>query len=90
MSNTSSGQPFNSPSCRLVRELLDDAAVEPPLPDLPDGVESLIRHGPRDRYLFLLNHGDRDVTVETPADAVPLLGDAAGLAAKDVAVLRLP
>jgi hypothetical protein len=75
---------------RLVRGLLDQVGIDRPLPDLPDGVEAVVRRGPHDRYLFLLNYRDCGVAVRTPADAVPLIGDPKALAANDVALLRLP
>lgn len=75
---------------QLVRDVLAEAAIGPPVADLPDGVEALVRHGSEARHLFLLNHGDVDVAVAVPAEAVPLVGDAARLAPCEVALLRLP
>jgi beta-galactosidase len=75
---------------RLVRELLDDGGVQRPLPDLPDGVEAVIRHGRQGRYLYLLNHGQQQVAVDAPPDALSLVGDPKRLAPAEVAVLRLP
>ena len=75
---------------RLVSVVLREAGVEPPLANLPDGIETVLRHGPRGRYVFLLNHSDHEVVVQSPVDAVPLIGGTSRLGANGVALLRLP
>ncbi|GAA5196077.1 beta-galactosidase [Rugosimonospora acidiphila] len=67
------------PDPAAMRELLDrvcgDAGVAPALPDLPEGVQAVTRHGADHSYLFLLNHGARPVRVALPAPAVNLLAE---------------
>lgn len=75
---------------RLVRQIVVETGVGRPLPDLPDGVEALVRETADEKYLFLLNHGDDPVALSAPAGGVPLVGNATALAPRDVAVLRLP
>ncbi|WBB64805.1 beta-galactosidase [Micromonospora sp. WMMD812] len=86
------------PDPALMRTVLDqvraEAGVAPVLPDLPDGVQAVRRHGDDRSYLFLLNHGDTQATVALPSPAVDLLGDAdrpterVTLPPRGVAVLR--
>ncbi|MFU8854499.1 beta-galactosidase [Micromonospora sp. SL1-18] len=86
------------PEPATMRALLDrirgEAGVEPVLPDLPAGLQAVVRHGPDRSYLLLLNHSSEVVTVALPAPAVDLLGDreravaAVSLAPRGVAVLR--
>ncbi|MEU0152086.1 beta-galactosidase [Micromonospora fulviviridis] len=86
------------PEPATMRALFDHirgvAGVEPVLPDLPEGLQAAVRHGPDRSYLLLLNHGAKAVTVALPAPAVDLLGDrersvgAVSLAPRGVAVLR--
>ncbi|MGK5674291.1 beta-galactosidase [Micromonospora sp. URMC 106] len=70
------------------------ADVQPVLPDLPAGLQAVVRHGPDRSYLLLLNHSAETATVALPAPAVDLLGgrtraaDAVTLAPRGVAVLR--
>lgn len=86
------------PDPALMRAVLDqvraEAEVAPVLPDLPDGVQAVRRHGDDRSYLFLLNHGGTPATVALPSVAVDLLGDQDGAAdivtlpPRGVAVLR--
>ncbi|HEY2671467.1 MAG TPA: beta-galactosidase [Rugosimonospora sp.] len=88
------------PEPDAMRGLLDraraDAGVTPVLPDLPRGVQAVIRHGADQAYLFLLNHGSEPARVVLPAPAVDLLGerpdavDRVALPPRGVAVLRQP
>ncbi|MFE9654932.1 beta-galactosidase [Micromonospora sp. NPDC006431] len=86
------------PEPTAMAELFDrirgGAGVEPVLPDLPAGLQAVLRHGPDTSYLLLLNHGAEAATVALPAPAIDLLGDrertvgAVSLAPGGVAVLR--
>ncbi|MEV4597132.1 beta-galactosidase [Amycolatopsis sp. NPDC049253] len=85
------------PDAAAMRALLDritaEAGVSPVLPDLPEGVQAVVRHGAGGQYLFLLNHGAEAVTVTLPSPAPDLLTDpgrpteAVLLAPRGVAVL---
>ncbi|MEO3747642.1 beta-galactosidase [Plantactinospora sp. B5E13] len=87
------------PEPDAMRRLLDlaraDAGVTPVLPDLPEGVQAIERHGVDRSYLFLLNHGAGPVSVPLPGPSVDLLADRTEpvdrveLAPRAVAVLRL-
>jgi beta-galactosidase len=86
------------PEPAAMRHLLDlarvDAGVTPVLPDLPEGVQAVERHGADRSYLILLNHGTGPVSVALPAPSVDLLSDRSRsldrvlLASRAVAVLR--
>jgi beta-galactosidase len=56
---------------RLVAGVADDAGVGPVVPDAPVGVEAVRRRDGDRSWLFLLNHGEDDVTIA--ADGVDLL-----------------
>jgi beta-galactosidase len=82
---------------RLLDTVRDEADVRPVLPELPDGVQAAVREGDGTRLLILLNHADEPRTVALPEGATLATGTARGtaareitLAARDVAVLRLP
>ncbi|WP_328608407.1 beta-galactosidase [Amycolatopsis sp. NBC_00345] len=71
-----------------------EAGVKPVLPDLPDGVQAIVREAAGgSAYLFLLNHGAEAVTVPLPEPARDLLTDpgrlvgSVPLAPRGVAVL---
>ncbi|MCW2915569.1 MAG: beta-galactosidase [Actinomycetia bacterium] len=87
------------PEPMAMRTLLDlaraDAGAGPVLPDLPAGVQAVVRSGAEHSYLFLLNHGGEPASVALPVPGVDLLGDrsrsvdAVVLAPRAVTVLRL-
>jgi beta-galactosidase len=78
----------------LVRSVLAESEIRPPLPHVPDGVEVGRRRSDRGTYLFLLNHGQAPASVTVPDGAVALLGTVenghATLSGLDIAILRLP
>ncbi|WP_027341063.1 beta-galactosidase [Hamadaea tsunoensis] len=84
------------PEPAAMRAVLDlaraDAGVAPVLPDLPADVQAIVRHGHGSDYLFLLNHGS--ATARIAVSGVDVLGggpvDGVELAARDVALVRLP
>jgi beta-galactosidase len=73
-----------------------EAGVEPALPGLPDGTEAVVRHAEDGtRYAFVLNHGDRSVSVPMPTGGLdPRTGANVGAEAhldpRGVLVARLP
>ncbi|HCU49162.1 MAG TPA: beta-galactosidase, partial [Micromonosporaceae bacterium] len=75
------------PEPSLMRVLLDraraDAGVEPVLPDLPDGIQAVVRHGEDRSYLLLLNHGNETATVTLPGES-----DTVTIEPRDVKVIR--
>jgi beta-galactosidase len=76
---------------RLVRQVCASANVRPTVPDLPPGLEAVRRgHADGTTYLFLINHGDSDVTL--PVSGTDLLTgqDGAVVPAGGVRVLRNP
>lgn len=79
---------------RLIGGLLKEAGIRPPIAELPDGVEAVVRHGKESRYLFLINHTDREASLTKPQDGEVTIGQAASdkfsLPGRDLAVLRLP
>ncbi|MBC6463224.1 beta-galactosidase, partial [Actinomadura sp. HBU206391] len=84
------------PAMRAVLDLARaDAGAPPVLPDLPAGVQAVVRSGAEHSYLFLLNHGGEPASVALATPAVDLLGnrsrtvEAVDLAPLAVAVLRL-
>jgi beta-galactosidase len=55
----------------LLGHVCAEAGVEPALPGLPDGTEAVVRHAEDGtRYAFVLNHGDRSVSVPMPTGGV--------------------
>ncbi|MEU6115781.1 beta-galactosidase [Streptomyces sp. NPDC047117] len=91
------------PDPGLMRSLMDDvreaAGVTPVLPGLPSGVQAAVRSGARERYLFLLNHGQEPADVPLPGPMTDALAQAAPraatvhhltLPARGVAVLTEP
>jgi len=80
----------------LLRRTAEHAGVAPVLPGAPAGVEATVRRTEAgERYLFLLNHNEFDVTVPLPAGARDVLRDAGlaervDLARRDVVIAKLP
>ena len=84
-------RPDESATRNLLHRMLHEAGVQPPLPDLPEGVQISIREGRGERYVILLNHGSRSRSVPLPDGLTIEVGDGAGtveLPAFGVAVLR--
>lgn len=48
---------------RLLHALATEAGVTPPL-NTPRGIETMVREGDRQRFLFLLNHSDRKLRMQ--------------------------
>jgi beta-galactosidase len=78
----------------LVRRVLEEAGIRPPLPRVPDGVEAVVRHGKEARYLFLLNHTEVEISVTAPDRSEALIGAVVSgsvtLAPHDLALLKTP
>jgi len=86
------GTRLDAPSLdRLVTAVCESAGARPVVADLPPGLEAVRRvHPDGDAYLFLINHGDADVTLSVCGTDLLTGQDGAVVAAGGVRVLRTP
>ncbi|GER67577.1 beta-galactosidase [Weizmannia acidilactici] len=77
----------------LIKDILHEADVRPVL-DVPAGVEAVIRKKGNEKYLFLLNHSDKDQFVKLGGQYVELIHGRTGsqtvqLAPQDVKIFQM-